>query len=83
MTPEERTAKEAARVLSEPLFIRAMDAVRAEAQNALCDPEVADNPREIMRLQAIANCLPEVRNWLEAQLIKAATSGFDPNEQSE
>jgi hypothetical protein len=72
-------AKEAARILAEPLLDRAMAAVRQEALDALAVTDPTDS-KEISRLQAIANCLPEVRNWLEAQIIKAQTSGFDPNE---
>lgn len=72
-------AKEAARILAEPLLDMAMAAVRQEALDALAVTDPTDS-KEISRLQAIANCLPEVRNWLEAQIIKAQTSGFDPNE---
>lgn len=82
MTPEERTAVEAKRVLSDPLLTKAMDAVRREALEALAVADVTD-AKEITRLQAIANCLPEVRNYLEAQIIKAQASGFNPNEPTE
>lgn len=78
----ERDAVEAKRLLGEPLLMQAMDAVRAEALNALAVTEPTDS-KEISRLQAIANCLPEVRNWLEAQILKAQSSGFNPNEPTE
>lgn len=82
MSPEERTAVEANRLLNEPLLVRAMDAVRTEALEALAVAD-AEDTAEISRLQAIANCLPEVRNWLTAQIIKAQVSGFNPNEPTE
>lgn len=72
-------AKEAARLLNDEVLTRAMDAVRREAQDALCVADPTDH-KEISRLQAIANCLPEVRNWLNAAIMKAQPNGFDPNE---
>lgn len=82
MTPDERTAAEAKRLLSEPLLVKAMDAVRTEALEALAVAD-AEDTAEISRLQAIANCLPEVRNWLTAQIIRADVSGFSPSEPTD
>lgn len=80
MTPEdEHRAKEAARLLAEPLLKEAMEAVKATALNAMLETDPS-NANEIARLQAIANNTTEIRNWLEGLTLAVKPTGFDPNE---
>lgn len=79
---DEHLAKEADRLLGDDTLNAAMDAVRREALDALAAADPSD-AKEIARLQAIANCLPEVRNFLRAAIVKVQPSGFDPNAQPE
>lgn len=73
-------AKEAARLLADDTLAEAMTAVKMRALVALStvDP---DDKTEILRLQAIANCLDDVKTELEAAILATGRSdgGFDPN----
>lgn len=80
MTPEqEHRAKEAQRLLSEPLLLEAMAAVRHTAMAALCEVEPSDS-KEVARLQACANNAEEIRQWLLGLTLAVKPTGFDPNE---
>jgi hypothetical protein len=72
-------AREAQRLLSEPLLLEAMEAVRQEAFSAFLTLN-PDEEHDIARLQAMANGAYEIRSWLEALIVKATATGFDPNE---
>lgn len=79
MTEEqEHRAREAARLLNEPLLKEAMDAVKTIARNALCEVDPSDIA-EISRLQAIANNTEEIRQWLIGLTLVVKPTGFDPN----
>ena len=70
MTPEqEHRAEEAKNLLGNDLFVESMTAVQTDALRDLAAAD-ASNMAEIMRLQAIANCIPEVLLRLDA-VIKA------------
>lgn len=76
----EHYAKEAARLLADDTLATAMTEVRTNALLALGEVDASDT-KEILRLQAIANCLSDVRDQLEAAIKKmgSADGGFDPN----
>ena len=81
MTPaEQHYAKEAARLLGDDTLASAMTVVRTNALLALATVD-ASATNEILRLQAIANCLSEVRDQLEAAIVAMGTAdgGHDPN----
>lgn len=73
-------AKEAARLLSDDTMAGAFETVRINALVALSTAD-AGNMKEILRLQAIANCLSDVRDQLEAAIVAMgkADGGFDPS----
>lgn len=73
-------AKEAERLLNDPIFAEALTAVREEALIALGDVD-ATNITEILRLQAVARCAQDVKDRLEAHILAMGTrdGGFDPN----
>jgi hypothetical protein len=73
-------AKEAARLLADETFATAMTNVRMSALVALGEVDASDT-KEILRLQARANCLQDVRDQLEAAIkaMGSADGGFDPN----
>lgn len=73
MRAEERLAAEAARLLSEPLLADAFEQVRMDALLALAEVDAADT-NEILRLQAIANCLNDVVDLLKAKIIASGSS---------
>lgn len=76
----EHYAKEAERLLTDEVLTAAFNKVRSEALEALALAD-ADQKTEILRLQAIAGVVTEVRNLLDAA-IKATGSqdgGFNPN----
>jgi hypothetical protein len=77
---EKHYANEASRLLSDDTLATAMTTVRANALVALADVDASDT-KEILRLQAIANCLQDVRDQLEAAIksMGSADGGFDPN----
>lgn len=81
MTPtEQHYAKEAQRLLQDDVLATAFENVRMNALVALSFADAADT-KEILRLQAIANCLQDVRDQLESAIIAQGSSdgGFDPN----
>lgn len=59
----QRLAAEATRLLNEPLLAEAFAKVRMDALVALSEADASDM-KEILRLQAIATCLSEVRDLL-------------------
>lgn len=73
-------AKEATRLLNDDVLAEAMTAVRTNALVALSTVD-ADNKTEILRLQAIANCLPDVVDALKSHIIAAGgmSGGVDLN----
>lgn len=77
---EEHYAKEAERLLNDDVLADAMTAVRMNALVELSTVK-ADDVTEILRLQAIANCLPEVVDALKAHILAAGgmSGGVDPN----
>lgn len=74
MNPE-HLAKEAERLKTDPLFQRALDAVRAEALDELSSAD-ADNKTAILRLQQKVAVVDEIRVVLD-RYIKAVGSGPD------
>jgi hypothetical protein len=77
---EQHYAKEAERLLADDTLATAMTVVRTQALVALSTVDASDT-KEILRLQAIANCLADVRDQLEAAIkaMGSADGGFDPN----
>lgn len=77
---EEHYAKEAVRLLNDDVLAEAMTAVRMNALVELSTVK-ADDITEILRLQAIANCLPDVVDALKSHIIAAGgmSGGVDPN----
>jgi hypothetical protein len=63
----EHYAKEAERLLNDETLASAFETVKLTAMLALCAAEATDT-KEIQRLQAIANCLQEVRDELHAAI---------------
>lgn len=76
----EHYAKEAQRLLADEVLQAGFNRVRAEALEALALAN-PDDKTEILRLQAIAGVVTEVRNLLDAAIkaIGAHDGGFDPN----
>lgn len=77
---EKHYANEAARLLSDEVLATAMTNVRTDALVKLSTVDASDT-KEILRLQAIANCLADVRDQLEAAIksMGSADGGYDPN----
>ena len=77
----EHYRKEAERLLNDDVLAEAFTAVRMNALVALSTTK-AENIHEIMRLQAIANCLPDVVDALKSHIIAAGgmSGGVDPNQ---
>ena len=73
MSPEQRNAAEATRLLNEPLLAEAFAAVRMQALLDLASVDAA-NTKEILRLQAIANCLNDVVDLLKAKITASGLS---------
>jgi hypothetical protein len=63
-------AKEAARLRDDPIFIKALADIRADALSALvtADP---DNKSTIIRLQQVAAVTEEIRNVLDRYIMAA------------
>ena len=79
MTLEEEAQLEAAkRLLNDETLAAAFETVRLNALVALAEVD-ATNTTEILRLQAIAHCLSDVRDQLLAYLAPANSGGFSPN----
>jgi hypothetical protein len=70
---EEHYAKEAARLLNDETLASAFETVKLNAMLALCDVDATDT-KEIQRLQALANCLQEVRDALHAAILATGKS---------
>lgn len=66
----EHLAKEAERLKNDPIFIRALDGIRADALRELvtADP---DNKSMIIRLQQVATVVDEIRNVLDRYIMAA------------
>jgi hypothetical protein len=64
---QQRLAAEALRLLNEPLLAEAFAEVRMDALTALSEVDAGDM-KEILRLQAIATCLSDVRDLLYAKI---------------
>lgn len=64
----EHYAKEAARLLNDDVLAAAMSTVRMNALVGLSEVD-PDNKTEILRLQAMARCLSDVRDALEAAIL--------------
>jgi len=64
----EHYAKEAARLLSDEVLAGAMATVRMNALLALAETD-PDDKTEILRQQAIAKCLSDVRDALHAAIL--------------
>lgn len=74
MTPAERTASEAKRLLNEPLLVDAFETVKMDAMLALLDVD-PDNKTEILRLQAMGRCLDDVLSALTAAIHAGGMTG--------
>ena len=73
MSPEQRRAAEATRLLNEPLLAEAMTTVRMNALIALSEADAGDM-KEILRLQAIATCLNDVLDLLRSSITASGQS---------
>lgn len=78
---EEHYAREAKRLLTDDVLAEAFTRVRTKALVALGEADAFDT-NEILRLQAIARCLPDVLGELEAMILAIGDKdgGFSPNE---
>lgn len=63
-------AKEAERLSKDPIFIKALDDIRADALNSLVTAD-ADNKTLIIRLQQVAAVTDEIRNCLDRYIMAA------------
>jgi hypothetical protein len=70
---QQRLAAEATRLLNEPLLADAFAEVRMDALAALSEADAGDM-KEILRLQAIATCLSDVRDLLYAKITASGQS---------
>lgn len=70
MNPD-HLAKEADRLKNDPIFAKALDAIRAEALNELATAD-ADNYTAIVRLQQRVAVADEIRTTLDRYIIAAA-----------
>jgi hypothetical protein len=66
----EHLAKEAARLKDDPIFIKALDDIRAEALNSLAVTK-ADNLTKILRLQQRVAVIDEIRTTLDRYIMAA------------
>lgn len=75
-------AKEAERLLNDDTLAEAMTMVRMKALVALGAVDATDT-KEILRLQAVAGCLEQVKAELEGAIlaIGQGDGGFDPNQR--
>lgn len=73
-------ANEARRLLNDEVLGAAFEKVRLDALVGLGEVD-ATNTKEILRLQAIASCLQEVRDLLTAAILATGEQdgGVDPN----
>lgn len=63
-------AKEAERLSKDPIFIKALDDIRADALNSLVTAD-ADNKTLIIRLQQVAAVTDEIRSVLSRYIMAA------------
>jgi len=69
MTPAERTAVEAARLLNEPLLVEALDGIMADAFAEFKDIKIsADNVMEVIALQQRIVATQEILDRLNAKI---------------
>jgi len=66
----EHLAKEADRLKNDPIFIKALEDIRADALNALAEAD-ADNYAAIVRLQQKVAVVNEIRNVLDRYIVAA------------
>ena len=72
MTPAERQAAEAQRLLNEPLLVEALDDIMSDAFAEFKDIEITpDNLARVIALQARANATHEIFDRLKAKLLAA------------
>ena len=74
MTPNERNAAEAKRLLNEPLLVDAFETVKMNAMLALIEAEPNDIAT-ISKHQAIARCIDEVLDALSAVIHAGGNTG--------
>lgn len=70
MPNADHLAKEAERLKSDPIFTKALEAIRADALNALVEAD-ADNYTAIVRLQQKVAVIEEIRNVLDRYIMAA------------
>jgi hypothetical protein len=63
-------AKEAERLKNDPIFIKALEDIRADALNELATAS-ADDKTNIIRLQQVAGVVNEIRNVLDRYIMAA------------
>jgi hypothetical protein len=63
-------AREADRLKNDPIFIKALEDIRADALDALVTAD-ADNKTLIIRLQQVAAVTDEIRNVLDRYIMAA------------
>lgn len=69
MTPQERAASEAERLLNEPLLVEALDGVMADAFAEFKDIAITpDNLPALIKLQAMANVAHEILDRIRAKI---------------
>jgi hypothetical protein len=68
--PSDHLAKEADRLKNDPIFIKALADIRADALNALATAD-PDNKSAIIRLQQVASVADEIRNVLDRYIMAA------------
>ena len=66
----EHLAKEADRLKNDPIFIKALDDIRADALNELVKAN-PDDKSNIIRLQQVATVTEEIRNVLDRYIMAA------------
>jgi len=67
---KEHLSREADRLKSDPIFIKALEDIRTEALNALAEAD-ADNYAAIVRLQQKVAVIEEIRNVLDRYIMAA------------
>lgn len=68
--PSDHLAKEAERLKNDPIFIKALEGIRADALNELATAN-ADDKTNIIRLQQVAGVVNEIRNVLDRYIMAA------------
>jgi hypothetical protein len=70
MANNEHLAKEADRLKNDPIFIKALEDIRADALNELVTAD-ATNTANVIRLQQVAKVTEEIRNVLDRYILAA------------